>query len=639
MASISDPDLSHENGVPRSNRFDDVYFSRADGLAETRYVFLEGAGLTELWAEKSIVSVGETGFGTGLNFLATWQHWRQFGPRDGRLNYVSVEGFPLPANALREIGETWPELRELADKLAAAYPKPHPGFHRLFFDDDRVSLTLLFGEAGDMLGQLEGRIDAWFLDGFAPRKNPEMWRPEVIEQIARLSLPGTRLATFTSAGEVRRSLEQYGFEVTKRKGFGHKREMITARFAGSGWPSAQAPWNRVSPAGNEIRNVAIVGAGIAGAAMHKALSRRGIQTVLFDPGGRSLSMGEPRTVGLMSTRLQRGRPMTGRWSATAFQHSRREVDILGVEPVGQGLVTLAFDDRESARQKELVAEGFLAEGELLALDAQSASDRAGVQLDHCGLLVRSAVSLETGRFRRAMLGDSAIETKAIESLDGLMADGFDAIVIASGALSREFAECADLPFLAARGQITFLPPVAKLQGLRSVLQFGGYISPLQNGTHCLGATFDRDGFSPVDAPQPSRQVDDQRNLTRAAAALPNLFSGVDLSGAVGRAAVRCATPDHLPIVGPVPVKSAFDEDFDRLRHGNTRGAFPDVKTHRGLYVLSGLGSHGLASAPLAAELLAAQMLGEPWPVEREIGEALLPQRFYERALRKPMTQG
>ena len=185
---------------PVSRRFGDVYFSAEDGLAETRHVFLGGCGLPEAWAGKGGFTIGETGFGSGLNFLAAWQSWRKTAPPGSRLHYVSVEGFPLSPADLKRVHEPWPELAELSQALLAVYPLPRPGFHRLLLDSGRVSLTLMLGEALNMLSSLEGRVDAWFLDGFAPSGNPDMWRPEVLDEIARLSAPDARLASFTVAG-------------------------------------------------------------------------------------------------------------------------------------------------------------------------------------------------------------------------------------------------------------------------------------------------------------------------------------------------------------------------------------------------------------------------------------------------------
>ncbi|MBL8541652.1 MAG: tRNA (5-methylaminomethyl-2-thiouridine)(34)-methyltransferase MnmD, partial [Betaproteobacteria bacterium] len=164
-----------EDGVPYSERFQDVYFSAAGGLAETRHTFLLGNGLPERWTRAERFTIIECGFGTGLNFLATWQAWRSSAPAAARLHYVAVEKHPLSRADLERAAASWSELAVLSRALREVYPPAVPGFHRLHFDRDRVALTLLFGDAATMLAQLDARADAFFLDGFAPSKNPEMW--------------------------------------------------------------------------------------------------------------------------------------------------------------------------------------------------------------------------------------------------------------------------------------------------------------------------------------------------------------------------------------------------------------------------------------------------------------------------------
>lgn len=223
--------------VPRSERFDDVYFSVEDGLAETRHVFLEGNRLPERWGDhdfRGTFVIGETGFGTGLNFLAAWLLWKTLrvnnNPR--RLEFISVEKYPVNGAFIRDVLSVWEE--ELGDKLARfcdLYPVPKTGAHSIDVAED-VRLTLHIGDVAEVLPTLEARVDAWFLDGFKPATNPEMWTDEVFSHMARLSHAGTSFATFTAAGDVRRGLQAAGFEVHKVPGFGRKRDMLTGVYAG-----------------------------------------------------------------------------------------------------------------------------------------------------------------------------------------------------------------------------------------------------------------------------------------------------------------------------------------------------------------------------------------------------------------------
>ena len=259
--------LEWAEGGPRSRRFDDVYFSAVDGLAESRAVFLQGCGLPDAWTGRRRFTVGELGFGTGLNILALLQLWRDRRPEGGRLHVFSVEAYPLGRDEAARALAAWPELADLTAPLLAAWPSARPGFHRVEFPDLGAMLDLHVGEAADGLAAWEGRADAWFLDGFAPAKNPQMWRQPLLDLVAARSAPGARIGTFTVAGAVRRGLVEAGFEVEKKPGFGRKKERLEAVLPGRA--RAETPALRV----------AVIGAGIAGAALARAFQALGVSAL------------------------------------------------------------------------------------------------------------------------------------------------------------------------------------------------------------------------------------------------------------------------------------------------------------------------------------------------------------------------
>ena len=231
-----------QNKAPRSNRFDDTYYDDENGLNESRHVFLGGCLLPQGWQNHRQFVICETGFGTGLNFLSAWHLWRQTSPNTSLLHFISVEGFPLSRSEMRLCLERWSEMAPLAVDLLQAYPDPQPGMHRLFFEGGRVVLTLLFEPVAKALGDLEVDVDAWFLDGFAPDRNPDMWQVDVYKEMARLSKPDARLATFSAAGSVRRDLHTAGFEVAKREGSGRNREFLFGTYKGEPTQSRLEPW-------------------------------------------------------------------------------------------------------------------------------------------------------------------------------------------------------------------------------------------------------------------------------------------------------------------------------------------------------------------------------------------------------------
>lgn len=252
--------------APRSKQFDDIYFSPENGLAETEHVFIRGNNLPEAWAGKAEFCIAETGFGTGLNFLATWKLFCESADKGARLDFVSFEKFPLGVEEIRGFLEPWKEqfgfeLDRICEKYPAlpschpersaqrvvegsdsagrrSDPSTAPGLHPGFAQDDsfiipvdeHVTLILVFGDVNETMPQVEAEVDCWFLDGFKPATNPEMWTPVVFDHMARLSGPGATFATYTAAGIVKRGLRDAGFTVRKMQGYGTKRDMLTGSY-------------------------------------------------------------------------------------------------------------------------------------------------------------------------------------------------------------------------------------------------------------------------------------------------------------------------------------------------------------------------------------------------------------------------
>lgn len=602
-----DPGLHFRDGVPASGRFDDVYFSRDGGLEESAHVFLAGAGLPEAWAGRRRFTIAETGFGTGLNFLAAWDLWRRHRPPGGVLHYLAVEGYPIARGSLAGVLAPFRALAGLTARLIELYPRPVPGLHRLWLDADGVCLTLAIGEAAEILPRLAARVDAWFLDGFAPARNPGMWEPRVLDEVARLAAPGCRVATFTAAGVVRRGLAERGFAMRRRSGHGSKRESLAGERPGA------------APADGGPRRVAVVGAGVAGASLAGAVARRGIELVWLDRRPHLAAEASGNPLGVLMPRPTLAGP-AGALSAAAFRHVLAECAARGVAVGGDGVLELAEDAAALTRQMRLAAGGLLDPVDGRPVDAVEASRIAGVSLDRPGIWYRRAGWVRPPQLVRALAGPAdarlGVDVARLQPADGgwrlLDAAGgavaeAGAVVLAAGASGSGFPELVALPVRPVRGELVEVPETAASRRLRTVLTFGGYLSPAVGGRHVAGATYDRDGFDPVAWPQPLGADGQRRILAGLPGLLAGWFAGVAAVG--GRAALRAATPDRLPIAGGVP-------------------GFP------GLHVLSGLGSRGLVTAPLLAELLMSEMLGEPLPLELDLAEAVRPARFAERATRR-----
>ncbi|MBB5517285.1 bifunctional tRNA (5-methylaminomethyl-2-thiouridine)(34)-methyltransferase MnmD/FAD-dependent 5-carboxymethylaminomethyl-2-thiouridine(34) oxidoreductase MnmC [Amphiplicatus metriothermophilus] len=630
-------EVDWEDGAPRARAFGDVYFS-GHGPAEAAHVFMNGNDLPRRFAKGGRFAIGELGFGSGLNVLMSWALWRETDkPAGARLRVFSVEAWPLSAQDMARAHAAWPALAELSARLRALLPPPVAGFHRLDLDGD-VALTLAYGEAGAMLARAEGEIDAWFFDGFAPSKNPEMWRAALFREAARLSKPGATFATFTVAGAVRRRLAEAGFAHEKRPGFGRKKEMLAGRLdAPTVARSKRAPWfqsvngARLDPGAR----VAVIGGGIAGASMARAAQRAGLVPVIFEAEALAAgASGNP--AGLVMPRLDLDAGPAARFFLAAYLYAIRVLnDLADASDAGMGEeerpiylpcgVLLGAKDAADKDRLERIAQSGLLPPDWLKREAD------GLFLPQAGVIdprrlveaLAGAAPVVRARARRLVRDGAAI---AVET-DGGLHEGFAAAVLANGADALRFVEARGLPLTRVAGQIDWFPDVAPPSGARAC---GAYAAPAPQGGLVIGATYERLGVGA--APSSSRRAS-EANIAALAAVAPAIARRLDPAAARPRASVRCQTPDRLPVAGPAPDLGFYGAAYDDLRAG-ARRAFPPGEALPRVYILAGLGSRGLVTAPLAAAMIAAEMTGEPAPVDHEIAEALHPARFFIRALRR-----
>lgn len=642
------------DGQPSSDRFGDVYFSRVNGLAETRHVFLQHNQLAERWAalaEDANFSIAETGFGTGLNFLCAWELWERSAPRGARLHFISCERFPLHPDDLRKALSLWPELQPLSDTLLDSYQALPPGWQHFSFSGGRINLTLLIGDAVQMFEQLDAQIDAWFLDGFAPAKNPDMWRPELFEQMARLSVPGTSMATFTCAGDVRRGLQAAGFQLNKVPGYGSKREMLCGHLQHPVTQQWQAPWLcRPEADLQQPRTALVIGAGLAGISSAWALARRGWQVTLLDRHSEPASEASGNPQGILYVRLSPHSTPLSRFVESSYGHCLRHLQALlpddGVNRQACGVLQLPTDEAELKRLQALGEAGY-PPSFLQLLDSQQASDLAGVAINTQALLFPAAGWANPPALCRAMLEQPGIRllgNSAVAQLDhrqgqwaALDANGQHlataGVAVICGAVdSLQLAQSAQLPLKPIRGQITHLPATPASRSLRTVLCGAGYISPARLDEHHVGASFRFDRFDS----EPSEE-ENAGNLEMLRGLSPDMESLLALqqlqpAALKARAGLRCSTPDYLPVIGPLADADAFFEDYAELAKDASKKPDTITRTYPGLFVNTGHGSRGLVSCPLSAELLAAWVCNEAFPLPRDLVDALHPSRFLHRRL-------
>lgn len=596
-----------------NQRFEDIYFSPDDGLAETRHVFLGGNDLPERWTGRSRFTIAETGFGTGLNFLAAWALFEETAQAEQVLDYVSFELYPLaPAEIRAMLGGMLPApLSVNLEELLAHYPIRAAGFHRIILGGGRVRLTLVFDDVNRALPELDAPqgIDAWFLDGFAPAKNPQMWTDVLFTEMARLSREGASVATFTAAGAVRRGLAAAGFAVEKKRGFGRKRDMTVARFTAT---------KKAEDDKNNSYRIAVIGGGLAGTGCAYALGRLGLAVTLFEKADRLASGASGNSIGLYNPRFTAQRGAESEFYTAAFAQALRTFgDIAQAHDIGFrrcGALHLANSPEKEKRFRAL-RENWGWHGDHLRYCSPSeASQIAGIGIDTDALYLPDSGQVCPQALCEAYALGADIRlnaaVQAIERRDNgwsVEGESFDAVVIAGAVAARDFAMLSWLPLHTVRGQISAVQASAQSARLQCNLCYGGYLSAPYDGQHMLGSTFQKwlDDVA-------IRDEDHRENLEKLAADVPALGGGLTVTG--GRAALRTASQDHFPVIG-----AGMD---------GQGGVLP------GLYVSTAHGSHGILSSLAGAYLIGDMLTGQPRSLPRSAVLALNGSRFPERARRK-----
>jgi tRNA 5-methylaminomethyl-2-thiouridine biosynthesis bifunctional protein len=643
---------------PRSAQFDDIYYSGEDGPRESQYVFLEGNGLPQRWraVTRGKFCIVETGFGTGLNFIQTWKAWRQMPAPRPRLQYVSIEKHPLSATDMARALAPWPDLAEQTGALLAQYPQPLAGTHRLVFESGALTLDLWWEDIADALTDISHGcsefVDAWYLDGFAPARNGQMWGRKLFSAMRRLSRPSATFATFTAAGEVRRGLGEAGFKVDKVPGFGHKRECLRGTLAATEAPTRDAirSWDIPENTANNPVTALILGAGLAGCSVASALAQRGIDVTVLEQNGIA-SAGSGNNQGILYTRLSTHHSALSDFALESFgfahNHYRQLFDAGKLLEGRDGALCGSFHQSSRDREMAQLAPILASVPELAqVLDAEEASTILGVTQTQKGYWFPGSGWLRPEAVCRALLNHPNItvlensgpitlqarDNRWLGLADGETLGEADCAVIATGTSTTQHPGMSWLPLAAIRGQTTHLPASPLLSQLQTGFCHSGYICPGNGDYHCIGATFD-----PNENNCELRSQDHRRNLEALANAVPHwreTLLNTDPDTLDGRVSYRCATPDYLPVAGPVPDYPAFLEKFAALRKNAKRAVNQAGDYIPGLYLSAGHGSRGLTSTPLTAQVLASQICAEAPPISPELQRAIAPGRFIIRQLNR-----
>ena len=663
-------DFGDGSGPPRAPDFGDLYHPQIGALAQARHVFLGGNDLPARWAGRSDFTVLETGFGLGHNFLATWNAWRQDPGRSQRLHYVAVDRHPPTAADLARAAATLrgdPEA-ELAAQLHAAWPPLTPNLHPLQFDAGRVRLLLGWGDARTLLRELTMQAEAVFLDGFAPDRNPQMWRRELLAALTRCLRIGATVATWSVARGLRDALQAEGFEVRTAAGIGGKREITLARYAPAFTPKRVQPLP-VAPAAE--RHALVVGGGLAGAAAARGLAGLGWTCTVFDRHRLPAQEASGNPAALFHGTVHADDGPHARFNRAAALLAVRVLQpafAAGVPGRADGLLRLAHTGTDLAAMRALLERQRLPPDWLQALDAAAASARAGLPLPGPAWWFADGGWADPAALVRHWLAAPGIEWRGgvevqrlLPLTDGAAGGGRWALLDAAGRTLAEastvvVASAADAPRLLAgrtlpalqrrRGQLSWWPRLPAGAPLpRCPLAGEGYALALPDGGLLFGAS------STLDDDQPDVCAPDQAyNLVRlarltgltgptgstgggATPAAPCSAPGTAAIGPwsgtealQGRVGWRVGTDDRLPVAGAVPVAHiGAGTRLDQVRF---------VPRCAGLHVATALGSRGLAWAPLLGELLAGAIAGTPLPLEADLQAAIDPARALVRAARR-----
>jgi len=642
-----------ENNQPISREFGDVYFSNASGLEETQHVFINNNQLPERFSalpQDGTFTIAETGFGTGLNFLCSLREWEKTAPHTAQLTFISVEKSPLTQSDLQKALSLWPELSDYIPTLLEQYPLPLKGIHKLQFMNGRVSLLLMQGDLLDMYQELIATVDAWFLDGFAPAKNPEMWNDSLFTEIAHLSNKNATFSTFTAASAVRRSAQAVNFQVSKVAGFGRKREMLTGVLNDVAPQTlSNKPWFDLTPQ-KKPETAIVIGGGLAGTATAYKLACKGVKVKLIEKEKAVACGASGNPQGIVYAKLSPHDSPAARISLRCYQYAiphlqqalKDQPDTLSL----CGVYQPAYDEKESKLQRIIKNDNTFS-GLATAIDQSETEAVTGYPLAE-GLLFSKGGWVNPPSLCEAQSSHENIEVlfntsvASLEYKNGwhlydenkILIASSDVVVIANAYAAKQLEQSSFLLIKKIRGQISRIPATADSKRLKTVICTNNYVTPAWQDQHCLGATFNLNDDEPA-----IREQDHLKNLNNLHERVPELFNQLNLVEKndlfqQGRVGFRCTSTDYLPIAGPVPVVEDFLLDYAKLSKDSSLPFDKAGSYIPGLYLNIAHGSRGITTTPLCAELVASQICGEALPLEKSLINALNPARFIIKNLIK-----
>lgn len=591
----------------RSTDYGDIYFNPQQGFAESEYVFIQGNRLIERFsalAPQTQFVIGETGFGSGMNCLLAVQHFLQYAPQETRLCYISCEKHPIRLEDLQRIQHGWllPEIRQA---LYQQYPHNRAGFHWLHLHS-RIDLLLLWGEANQCLPELHASVDAWFLDGFAPSKNTDLWSETIFNAIAHNSHLETSAATFSAARQVREGLAQADFAVEKQAGFGHKREMLTAKLIRK--TNKKPHWTALPPAINTQHEVKIIGAGLAGMASAWALANKGIHVSVYcsphRPAASQVPIAVPYLqVGLEDTPIRQFQLAAWRYNKGFFaQLTAQFPNQRFLYP--QEIVLSANDEKTAARHRQIASKNILSADEF-HLDAHD-----NLILHGSGLIDTPALLTILGQHPLIKVIEQEITSAELSAWKK------DTLIFATAWHHELLASDWHRHLRPLRGQACIAKVEPNFEQAPTCAHYS--ILPFADKRRVyIGSA-----YQPNCNDGNIRLADNQQLLDFFHTQYPQFTSQYDSAFA----GVRASTRDYLPLIGPLANPEALRKDYQRWQFDRNLPIYAPPNYPSAWYIHAGLGSKGCLTAFYGAEILTAMLLNTPLPISRHLLAYLLPAR-------------
>ena len=594
-------------------------------------MFIDGNQLIARWQAlppDATFVIAETSFGAGLNFLQTWSLWKKYAPPSAKLHFIAGETHPLSKEDMSRYLDFFPELHEYTYALLANYPILTPGFHCIQLDDGKINLTLMLGDTlhcfrellvcGDSTLESTLRIfyvDAWFFDGL---RNPQVFTAELISTIGMLSKDTTTIAALNISEK-------------------NNSELHAARQLNAGRRVRHTPWHSPSIRKSKFKHALILGAGLAGCYTANALARRGYKVTLLDAQDKVGLGASGNQQAILYPKLSSFYSPLNKFMLNAYRYDIRAYKkILAQRSLGDlsGILLLAYNQKEQTIQDNLQhwLNSYPNLGSLV--NAEEASEIAGLDMQSGGLYMPYSGWIDSPALCEFLIEHKNINFVANTMLASINHDGeqwnanehhAEVLVLANGYGANRFIQTEHLPLKAIRGQMTLIKGNEQSRALRIPLCASAHIIPERNGLHALGATY----HSGIEE-NTCYKTDDIENLTKLGAISTRSIWSQEVAG--HWAGIRAATPDYLPLVGPIAQAALFNELFAGLASNAKRWIPASCPHYDGLYAFSGFGSRGLTTIPLSAEWLAMLINQEPGCLSRTMTQSLSPSRFLRREI-------